>query len=218
MASSTEWSTGHSNAWPPTQACPQTAPFRLGGKVVKSYPLTVKLNHKSVNTAAEKDIPQAGTNKPKGPQEVKYTALEVKVDSYIRLPAEGEESDEKPIDAKQFRKNFDAYLEYWMGYEMVAKLPKMECKIPHFWTGPDTWVLWASAEALKSAGDAKAQAALLKAGAEVDLTTTCSTNTVAFFGETAAATKKGGLALDQSALARFKVKNEEDEDEGDDWD
>eukprot|EP00457_Paulinella_chromatophora_P017807 gb/GEZN01018951.1/.p1 GENE.gb/GEZN01018951.1/~~gb/GEZN01018951.1/.p1 ORF type:complete len:218 (-),score=39.95 gb/GEZN01018951.1/:45-698(-) len=217
MAATTEWSTGHSNAWPPTEACPQTAPFRIGGKVVKTYPLTVKLNHKTVATAGEKDVPglKAKDTKDAGPKEVKYTAVEVAVSSYIRMPAEGEECDDKPINEAAFRKNFDAYLEYWMGYEAVEKLPKMERKIPNFWTGKDTFVFWAPEGVL---GDKKQTEAQCKAGVDIDLTTGCSTNTIARIGEPIVGTKKGGLALDQDALARFKISNKEEADEDGDWD
>jgi hypothetical protein len=48
MAEVTKWRVGHSNAWPPLQAAPLTAPFTVQGKVVKKYGLKVVLEEQVV--------------------------------------------------------------------------------------------------------------------------------------------------------------------------
>ena len=80
-------------------------------------------------------------------------------------------------------------------------------------TGPDQFVFWAESKALSSIDPKKD----LAVGAEISLTTECSTLCVSYFGESKKE-KAGGIKLNQSALnAMIKSADKTAADDSDGW-
>ena len=117
MAEETKWRVGHSNAWPPLQAAPLTAPFTIRGTVVKKYPLKVVLEEQvDVEDAKLAGMKLDESKKVERPSVMEYTAVEVVCKSFTRLPADGEDVDDRSVTAADFRSNMDAaFTEYWLG-------------------------------------------------------------------------------------------------------
>ena len=205
----TKWRQGHSNAWPPMQAAALTAPFTVRGKVVKVYPLKVDLEEqKSAEDEASKKV--GGNAKDERPKTFSFTAIELKVSHFTRLPADGEDVAERPVSAADFRLNLDAaFTEYWLGDSEGQKAKGKN--LPHMQTAADQFVFWADQNTLSTIDPKKD----LAVGAEISLTTECSTLCVSYFGDSKKE-KAGGIKLNQAALAAL-VKNAKVADDGDDW-
>ena len=211
MAQVTKWRQGHSNAWPPIQAAALTAPFTIRGKVVKVYPLKVDLDEqKTKEDEASKKV--GGNAKDDRPKSLSFTAIELKVASFTRLPADGEDVADRGVSAAEFRMNLDAaFTEYWLG-DVEGQKAKGK-NTAHMQTGPDQFVFWAESKALSSIDPKKD----LAVGAEISLTTECSTLCVSYFGESKKE-KAGGIKLNQSALnAMIKSADKTAADDSDGW-
>jgi len=191
------WAEGHSNAWPPQAAAPLTASFRIEGKVVKTYPLEVALQEQK-DAVSAKITKEA---KASGPKIANFTAVTMKVSSIIRLPADGDDDPERTIKEEELRKNMNAFVEYWHGYEGAKKLESGKRNVPHLWTGENEFTFWVTPEVMKThTGD-------IKAGETLQFVTECSTVCVRVWGDgaKAGAAAKAGIKLNHSALAQIQA-------------
>ena len=72
------------------------------------------MNKKQKEDEASKKV--GGNAKDDRPKSLSFTAIELKVASFTRLPADGEDVADRGVSAAEFRMNLDAaFTEYWLG-------------------------------------------------------------------------------------------------------